>query len=132
MPTGAGQRWLAVLLGLWVPAAAAGCASSQAYPHDQAAVWQVAVGEAVIWRPDRIDEKKFHIEGLKRDLGGQELQYDIDLRTDWNVFARRPSTRVFVSVRQTKPRYVRFDRMEKDFLLRVQEKLQSPPPAPGG
>ena len=106
------------------PALLAGCyPSSQAFPYDQQTVWRVAVGEAIMWRPERIDDKQQTIIATKIDLTGNELQYQAEVKTDPNIFARRPSTRVYVTMGQTKPKEVRYYNLEEQYLGQIEARL---------
>ncbi len=108
-----------------------GCETSAAFPFDYDTVWQASVGEAIVWRPDMIDDQQrpYRIYCTKTSLGGGTvLKYDLKVDRDHNLFARRPSTRVYVSIRQTKPTRIRFTQMEKDFLEKVAERLTIAPP----
>jgi hypothetical protein len=121
---------LAVACGLL--SAAAGCSSSASFRYDRETVWRAAVGEAVIWRPTLIDDQKYVVESVKSDLAGSEQSYRLEVRRNPNPFARRPSTKVHVRMQQTRPKKVRFNRLEKEFLLALEAKLQAmaSPPAP--
>jgi len=103
----------------------AGCGSTRSFPYDRETVWRAAVGETVVWRPDSIDEQTRTVHAARVDLAGNRIDYDLKVFTDPNLFARRPSTAVRVYVRQTKPRRVRFPRVEREFLDRIGRKLQA-------
>ena len=92
-------------------------------------VWRAAVGEAVVWRPSLIDDETYLIESVKTNLAGSEQRYKLTVDRDPNLFARRPSTRVYVRMEQTRPNRVRFKRLEKEFLMRLKAKLSELTPA---
>ncbi|MCK4626915.1 MAG: hypothetical protein KAV00_16505 [Phycisphaerae bacterium] len=117
---------LLVIIGL----AITGCGTSSAFPFDYNTVWNAAVGEAIVWRPDIIndDARPYYVCCTRADLFGTEVKYDLKVTNDLNIFARRPSTRVHVSIRQTKPTRIRFTQMEKEFLAKVAERLIIAPP----
>ncbi len=107
----------------------AGCqGSSSSYPFDRDTVWRVAVGEAIVWRPNLIDGNKYFIESIKTDLAGTEQRYRLEVVRDPNLFARRPSTRIYVRMEQTRPRRLRFSDLEKEFLMRIRARLQEGTP----
>ncbi len=111
-----------------------GCGTSAAFPFNYDTVWNAAVGESIVWRPDLIDDQQrpYRVSATKTDLAtGTELKYELEVANDLNPFARRPSTRVYVSMRQTKPRRVRFTQMEKEFLGKIAERLTTISPSPG-
>ena len=112
-------------------AAMAGCGGTSAnFSYDRESVWRVAVGEAVVWRPDLIDDQKYIIESTKKHPEGVEYHYELKVTQNRNVFARRPSTTVYVWMGQTAPTQTRFNRLEKEFLLRLKATLQELSPAP--
>lgn len=121
---------LTVLLLAIVAPAITGCDTSSTFPFDYDTVWNAAVGEAIVWRPDIINDEKrpYYVCCTRSDLSGREVEYDLEVTNDLNIFARRPSTKVHVSIRQTKPARVRFTQMEKDFLAKVAERLSVAPP----
>lgn len=115
------------LCGLAV--AMAGCGgTSSSYPFDRDTVWRAAVGEAVVWRPDLIDSNKYFIESIKTNLTGTEQRYRLEVVRDPNLFARRPSTSIYVRMEQTQPRRIRFSDLEKEFLMRIRARLQAAVP----
>ena len=107
-----------------------GCETSAAFPFDYNTVWNAAVGEAIVWHPDLIDDRQrpYRVSCTRTSLTGTELKYDLTVDRDHNPFARRPSTRVYVSIRQTKPTRIRFTQVERDFLEKVAERLTVAPP----
>ena len=109
-----------------------GCETSAAFPFNYDTVWQAAVGESIVWRPDLIDDQKrpYRVLCTRSSLSGTELKYELEVTRDLNPFARRPSTRVCVSIRQTKPTRIRFTQMEKEFLERIADRLTAPSPPP--
>ena len=118
-------RWLApawlLLAGL-----SAGCTESTAsYPYDKDAVWNAVIAEAAVWGPTLIDEDHLLIRSEKTNLAGTEILYELKVRTDYNPFARRPSTRVHVSMGQTEPRRKRFEPMERRFLAKLGSTIQA-------
>ena len=117
---------LLVIIGL----AITGCDTSAAFRFDYNTVWNAAVGEAIVWKPDIIndDARPYYVCCTRADLFGTEVKYDLKVTNDLNIFARRPSTRVHVSIRQTKPTRIRFTQMEKEFLAKVAERLIIAPP----
>ncbi len=126
-------RMLLTALSLAIVALAiTGCDTSATFPFDYDTVWNAAVGEAIVWKPDLIydDKHPYRVCCTRTDLSGKtEIKYDLEVTKDINPFARRPSTKVSVSMRRTKPSRVRFTQMEKDFLEKVAERLMlSPPP----
>ena len=89
-----------VLLAL----AGAGCqATSATYPFPKDMVWKAAAGEALVWRPDRIDNEAYTITGSKTDLSGLRHDYRLTVRDDLNPFVRRPSTEVAVTMEELRP-----------------------------
>lgn len=96
-----------------------GCSSTASFPYDRDTVWTVAVAEAAVWRPTLIDERNYRIVSEKTDLAGLEWEYRLHVGPDLNLFARRPSSRVDVSIRQTKPSRRRFLEDEKRFLAKL-------------
>ncbi len=121
---------LTALLPAIVGLAVTGCGTSAAFPFDYDIVWNAAVGEAIVWRPNIINDeaRPYYICCTRSDLFGTEVKYDLKVTNDLNIFARRPSTRVHVSIRQTKPTRIRFTQMEKEFLAKVAERLIIAPP----
>ncbi|MCD4699061.1 MAG: hypothetical protein K8R91_00605 [Phycisphaerae bacterium] len=107
-----------------------GCDTSAAFPFNYDTVWHAAVGEAIVWRPDLIDDQQrpYRVSCTKTNLDGTAFEYELEVAKNHNLFARRPSTRVYVSMRQTKPRRVRFTQMEKEFLGKIAERLTTIPP----
>ena len=83
------------------------------------------MGEAIAWRPTLIDDKKYVIESDKTDLAGSEQHFELKVRRNPNLFARRPSTKVYVRMEQTEPKRVRFNRLEAEFLMRLKYKLEA-------
>lgn len=119
----------ALAFGL-LAAALTGCSTtSQSFPLDRDMVWRAAVGEAVVWRPTLINDETYLIESVKTNLTGAEQRYKLTVDRDPNPFARRPSTRVYVRMGQTRPNRVRFKRLEKEFLMRLKAKLSELTPA---
>ncbi len=110
-----------------------GCGTSAAFPFNYDTVWNAAVGESIVWRPDLIDDQQrpYRVFSTRTIPGGMELKYELEVANDLNPFARRPSTRVYVSMRQTKPERVRFKQMEKEFLGKIAERLTTTSPSPG-
>jgi len=102
----------------------AGCGSSAVYHYDMETVWRVAVGQSIIWRPDVIDDKNYEISATKRDPAGNEIRYQLKVRPVRNPFIDQPRTMVNVYIRRTKPRYVRFKQLERDFLVNLAEELR--------
>lgn len=118
----------AIILAL-AAAAMGGCETSAAFPFDRDTVWRAAVGESIVWRPDLIDDVIYRVTATKVNLARtEELKYELEVISDPNPFARRPSTRVYVSMRQTKPRRIRFTQQEKEFLEKVADRLATAPP----
>jgi len=114
---------LAGLLGL-AAGALAGCGGSSAtFPFERELVWRMAAGQAMSWRPTTIDAENYRIECDRGDLTGSEILYVVKVRPDYNLFARRPSTRVSVSMRQTKPVSRRYRQLELEFLQTIRAKL---------
>lgn len=110
-----------------------GCGTSAAFPFNYDTVWNAAVGESIVWHPDLIDDRQrpYRVFSTKTTIpAGTELKYELEVANDLNPFARRPSTRVYVSMRQTKPRRVRFTQMEKEFLGKIAERLTTISPSP--
>lgn len=114
-----------------VSLAITGCETSAAFPFDYDTVWRAAVSEAIVWHPNLIDDRQrpYRVSCTKNSLDGTEIKYELEVVKDLNPFARRPSTRVRLSMRQTKPRRVRFRQMEKEFLGKVAERLTTIPPS---
>ena len=111
-------------------AAMSGChGSSATFPFERETVWRAAVGEATVWAPNRIDTEKYIIESTKTDLVS-ERHYELSVTRDPNLFARRPSTKVHVRMRQTQPRGIEFTRLEREFLIRLRAKLEVMVPPP--
>ena len=108
----------------------AGCGSTRCFPYDRQTVWQAAIGETIVWRPDSIDEQTGTVHAARVDLAGNRIDYDLKVFSNPNLFARRPSTAVRVYVRQTKPRRRRFPHVEGEFLNRIARRLQAMTPAP--
>ncbi|OPX22203.1 MAG: hypothetical protein B1H04_05365 [Planctomycetales bacterium 4484_123] len=103
----------------------AGCGySSAAFPMTRETVWPVAMAEAVTWQPTLIDEEKFLVESVKVDLADAEMVYRMKVEVDPNPFARRPSTRVYVRIAQTKPKRIRFAEAERAFLANLEVRLR--------
>jgi len=122
MPRGAPAILAAVAAGV-LTAAGAGCTHTTAvlpYPREQ--VWQAALAETVIWRP-RIDEDDFTIASRRIGLGEEEVEYELKLRAEPSL-PSRPKTRVYVRIRQTKPKTERFVQEEKYFLMKLQATLE--------
>jgi len=110
-----------------VAALACGCGSNASFPFERDVVWRAAVGEAIVWRPNYIDDKTYTISGGVKDVNGREVQYDIEVYLDPNPFVYRPSTRVFVFaklIQPTLPREQRLADMEREFLTRLGQRLQ--------
>ena len=106
-------------------ASLAGCGySSAAFPLPREQVWNVAMAEAVAWQPTLIDEEKFLVESVKVDLADAEMVYRMKVEVDPNPFARRPSTRVYVRMAQTKPKLKRFVEAERAFLANLAVRLR--------
>ncbi|MDY7009572.1 MAG: hypothetical protein SVV80_02320 [Planctomycetota bacterium] len=110
-----------------------GCGTSAAFPFDYDTVWRAAVGEAIVWHPDLIDDQQrpYRVSCTKTNLDGMVFKYELEVVNDLNLFARRPSTRVYVNMRQTKPRRVRFTQMEKEFLGKIADRLTTISSPPG-
>jgi len=106
--------------------------SNQAYRFDKTKVWSAAAGQAVAWHPDSINEQDQTVESVKTDLTGNEIRYRLEVATDLNPFARRPSSRVFVRMERIKPSRERFKQLEQDFLAKIQARLDAlnPPTRP--
>jgi len=103
-----------------------GCQSARSYHFDRDTVWRAAIGEAVVWRPNVIDDEKYIIESRKIDpIAGTELHYQLKVVPDINPFAPRPSTRIYVRMEQLEPKSIRFKRLEEEFLMRVNFKLEA-------
>lgn len=124
--------------GIVVAAAAlaaglAGCThSTRVYPYPHAMVWQAAIGESILWRPERIDEKRYVISATKSDPAQrEEYQYEMTVRKELS-FGRGPRTKVSVRIEQTKPKRRRFGRHENDFLDRLTATLDQMAQAAGG
>lgn len=118
-----------VLVLAAVAAALSGCGGSNAsFPFDRETVWRAAVGEAIVWRPNRIDENDYVVESTKAGLGGVRYEYWLKLRRDPNPFARRPSTTLHVRMGQIAPETVRFTALEQEFLLRVKARVEQASP----
>ncbi len=117
-------RTILTTLMLAVLCLTAGCGSSAVYHYDMDTVWRVAVGQSIIWRPDVIDDKNYEISATKQDPAGNEIRYQLKVRSVRNPFTSRPSTMVNVYIRRTKPRYVRFKQLERDFLVNLAEELR--------
>ena len=114
-----GPMLLTVLLPA-LAAASAGCIHrSASFPYTREHVWQAALAEAMVWRPNRIDETRFVISSTKADLAGGEVAYELKLTRDPNPFARRPSTRAWVRMVQTRPVRRRFAQAEIDVLRKL-------------
>lgn len=108
-----------------------GCETSAAFPFDYDIVWRAAVGEAIVWHPDLIDDvqRPYRVSCTRANLAGtEEVKYELEVARDPNPFARRPSTRVYVHIRQTKPTRRRFTQMEREFLEKITERLTIAPP----
>jgi len=106
-------------------ASLAGCGdSSAACPVPRERVGNVAMAEAVAWRPTLIDEEKFLVESVKVNLADAEMVYRMKVEVDPNPFARRPSTRVYVRIAQTKPKRIRFAEAERAFLANLEVRLR--------
>ncbi len=124
----------AVLTTIILAVAAAvtgGCGTSAVFPFDKQTVWQAARGEAIVWHPTLIDDNRFCVKAAIANTTGAEVRYDLEVTKDMNPFATRPSTRVYVYMRQTRPRRVNFPQMERDFLIKVAERLTERPGPPG-
>ena len=118
-------RWLA-LACLLQAGLLAGCTESSAsYPYDKDTVWNAAIAEAAVWGPTLIDEDDLLIRSEKTNLAGTEILYELKVRTDYNPFARRPSTRVHLRMGQTQPKRMRFEPMERRFLVKLGDTLQA-------
>jgi len=117
----------AAVVGLALAAATmAGCMpSSAAYPYSRDVVWQAAVAESIVWRPYPIEEDKHRVTSEKVGLAGEEMHYELEVKTDANPFARRPSTRVFVSMVQKKPKRRQFREQEQAFLQKLRATLDA-------
>ncbi|HET6428063.1 MAG TPA: hypothetical protein VFJ30_06630 [Phycisphaerae bacterium] len=117
-------RLLLAAAGAALAATAGGCIHTTAAFHaDRQAVWRVAMGQAVVWRPDVIDERALEVRATKTGAKDSEFTYQLKVRTDLNPFARRPSTRVLVRIAQTNPRKRYWDE-ERLFLNRLAGNLQ--------
>jgi hypothetical protein len=107
-----------------------GCGGTAAtFPYERDTVWRAVVGEAIVWRPNLIDDQNYRIESTKADLVS-ERRYELSVRNDPNLFARRPSTQVRVRMDQTKPTRIHFSGLERDFLLGLKAKLEAVNPPP--
>ena len=89
---------------------------------DKQVVWRAAVGEAMVWAPT-IDKDDYRIISEKKDLVGNAYHYELTVRRNPNLFARRPSTRVTVIMEQTAPSRRRFVQAEQQFLQSLQALL---------
>ena len=121
-----------VLLAL-LAAGGGGCTHSTAvFAYERRVVWQAAIGECVIWRPELIDEENFRITSTRIGLGGVELKYELRVDREPSLPAR-PRSRVYVRMAQTKPTSRRFVQEEKIVLRRIGASLEAvarrlPPP----
>ena len=115
---------LGAIVGCWLAAAVlSGCGGTTAtYPLDKQLVWRASVGEAMVWRP-KIYEEEYRIVSERSDLAGNSFRYELKVRRNPNPFARRPSTRVTVSMEQTAPSRRRFVGLEEEFLQSLEAML---------
>ncbi|KPK83625.1 MAG: hypothetical protein AMJ81_07720 [Phycisphaerae bacterium SM23_33] len=115
-----GRKAAAALVAALAGAATCGCTSSSAtFPYERDLVWTAAVAETAVWRPTLTDGEDFRIVSEKTDLAGVEVTYQLELERDPNIFARQPSTRVQVSITQTKPSRKRYAQEEQKFLAKL-------------
>jgi len=118
------HRIILIISILIVLPISAGCwGTSATFHYDRDTVWKVAVGQSIIWRPNVIDDKNYEISTTKQNPAGNEIKYQVKVRRDPNIFATKPSTKVYVYIRQTKPHYIRLRQFERDFLARLAEEL---------
>ena len=100
-----------------------GCGGTSVnYPLDKQLVWRASVGEAMVWRP-KIYEEEYRIVSERKDLAGNAWRYELKVRRNPNPFARRPSTRVTVSMEQTAPSRRRYVELEEEFLQSLEATL---------
>lgn len=101
-----------------------GCTHSTAvFAYERDVVWQAAMGECVIWRP-QLDENEFVIRSTRIGLGGVELEYELTVAQEPS-WTSRPRTRVSVRMVQTKPQSRRFVQEEKILLGRIGASLEA-------
>ena len=107
---------LGAIVGCGLAAAVlGGCGGTSVnFPLDKQLVWRASVGEAMVWRP-KVYEEEYHIVSERSDLAGNSFRCELKVRRNPNPFARRPSTRVTVSMEQTAPSRRMFVGLEEEF-----------------
>ena len=127
-PTG---RWVpSCVLAAILAAVLGGCTHSSAvFPYPRDAVWQVAIGECIIWRPELIDDRNLIIKSTRFGMGGVELKYELKVieEPSWTA---TPRTRVDVRMEQIQPQTRRFIQEEKILLGRIGASLEAMAPLP--
>lgn len=98
--------------------------STLAYRVDRDTAFQAAVQEAMVWHP-QVDDQNYRITSEKFGMGQTEVSYECLVQTDYNPFAFRPSTRIFIRMEQVKPTQKRFTQAEQEFLLGVKSRLSA-------
>jgi hypothetical protein len=118
------MRQLGAIIGCGLAAAVlGGCGGTSVnYPLDKQLVWRASVAEAMVWRP-KIYEEEYRVISERSDLAGNSFRYELKVRRNPNPFARRPSTRVTVSMEQTAPSRRRFVGLEEEFLQSLKAML---------
>lgn len=131
-----GRTVLAIAAAGVLAAVAGGCSdpllsSTASFHADCQSVWDVAMAQSVVWRPELIDEKNCTVHATKTAMDdNSELTYDLKVRTDLNPFAPRPSTRVLVRIARSGKNPKRYWDEERDFLNQLAGVLQQRAPRP--